>query len=555
MARLRSKPVNGIDYWYLVESRRVNGKPREITIEYFGNTKKFSQYLLNSQNENKILKSYSHGDTYALLKIAKKLNIEGVLDNIFSRQSRDNLKRSQSLLLIALQRVCKPSSKKTFANWFETTSLPYELDIEPKKLTSQHFWDQMDEITESELAAAEDAIIKVVFEKYEFQIEKIALDYTNYFSYIDSNNDRCTLAKRGHNKQKRHDLKQFSLALITTKDIGLPICSHIYEGNVNDQSEFLTYFNILKKRIPNYDPKTMTLVFDGGSNNKENLNTIDTYYICGFSLSTCKELYEIKLSDYTEIKIRDDCIVKAYRIKRVIWDKERDCILTYSRDLYRGQLKELNTDIAKAKELLTELNEKLANEKSRISKLPENIEKRIKKILSKSHLSVIFNTNVIVADLNRKKIAKKVEYSINDEEKSNVIYKYFGKKLMITNRVEWETQEIIRTYREQDCIEKIFKDLKNTKHFSIRPQYHFTDQKMRVHIFCTLLGLTLATVLYKEVLNYGYCELSKIQLIDTLSQIRRCWIRDKDKDSSKVTYVLEEMTNLQSKLWEIINVI
>ena len=74
MAFIQKKTVKGIDYWYLLESKRINGKPQSITIEYFGNTKKFTEKLIDSRNENKILKSYSHGDTYALMQIAKKLN-------------------------------------------------------------------------------------------------------------------------------------------------------------------------------------------------------------------------------------------------------------------------------------------------------------------------------------------------------------------------------------------------------------------------------------------------------------------------------------------------
>ena len=113
--------------------------------------------------------------------------------------------------------------------------------------------------------------------------------------------------------------------------------------------------------------------------------------------------------------------------------------------------------------------------------------------------------------------------------------------------------EIVKTYREQDCIEKIFKDSKNTEHFSVRPQYHFTDQKVRVHIFCCLLGLTLATLLYKEIINNGLKEISKIQLLDYLSQIRKCWI--KNKDESNAAYVFEEMTDTQAKILDIVNTI
>jgi len=547
MAILQKKSVKGIDYWYLVESKRINGKPKKVIIEYFGNTKKFGEKIVGYRDEKKILKSYSHGDTFALLQIAKKLKIEEILDTVFKDQERNNIQRSRSLLLIALQRACKPSSKNELHNWFELTTLPYELNISPDVLTSQHFWEQMDDISEDEIMNAEDTITKAILKNYNFNIEKIALDYTNYFSYIDSKNKECTIAQRGHNKQKRYDLRQYSLALITTKDIGLPLCSHVYEGNTNDQTEFLTYFNILKKRIPNYDPKTMTVVFDGGSNNKTNLNTIETHYICSFSLSYCKKLYDYDLAKYDEFKINKN-VVMAYRTKQKIWGDDRVCIITFSNDLFNGQVKELNDDIIEAVDTITLLNTQLRNEKSKISKQRLDIVSKLKNILSKSHLKEIIQIEVIGDP-----IVEVINFSIDCNMKNDIMHKYFGKKLIITDRTEWSTYEILKTYREQDCIEKIFRDTKNIEHFSIRPQYHFTNNKIRVHIFCSLLGLTLATLLHKEVMDRGISDISKIQLIDILSQIRKCWI--KDKNGKKVTYVLEEMTDTQAKVWNIINTI
>ena len=47
MASLQRKIVKGREYWSLVESKRINGKPTPIVIEYYGNTKKFAEKLLN----------------------------------------------------------------------------------------------------------------------------------------------------------------------------------------------------------------------------------------------------------------------------------------------------------------------------------------------------------------------------------------------------------------------------------------------------------------------------------------------------------------------------
>jgi transposase len=138
---------------------------------------------------------------------------------------------------------------------------------------------------------------------------------------------------------------------------------------------------------------------------------------------------------------------------------------------------------------------------------------------------------------------------MNIENKDEITHKYFGKKLLISDRKDWPTEDILQAYREQDCIEKIFRGTKDDEHFSIRPQYHFTSQKIRVHIFCCLLGLALATILHREAVMHGFNG-SRNKMLDTLSGIRRCWI--KDRNSNKASYVLEVMDDEQSSLWDII---
>jgi transposase len=479
------------------------------------------------------------------MKIAENLGIEQVLDDVFKPRTRNGLKRSQTLLLIALQSVCSPSSKSELGSWVKSTSLQYDYNLPTTALKSNHFWEQMNDITESELATAEDTIVKRVFSKYNFGLERIALDYTNYFSYISSTNEKCKLAKRGHNKQKRNDLRQYSLALITTKESSLPLCSHIYEGNKNDKTIFAEYLEVLRKRIPNYDPDSITLVFDGGGNTKDNFQALETHYICSFSLSSCKSLYDIELSNYGSVTINGN-EVKCHRITQEVWGKERECILTYINSLYRGQLKELDEDIAQIGASFDQLNEKLCDPKSRISKAKDSIQSKIKAILIKKHMDKIFFTRICE---NNNGLVSRVEYFTDEEMKAETVRKYFGKKLLITDQKSWTTADIIKAYREQDCIEKIFRATKDSDHCAIRPQFHYTDQKIRVHIFCCLLGLMLATILHKEVICKGFVG-SKFYILDILSDIRRCWI--KDKNSTKATYVMEDMDTVQAQLWSAI---
>ena len=196
---------------------------------------------------------------------------------------------------------------------------------------------------------------------------------------------------------------------------------------------------------------------------------------------------------------------------------------------------------------MNNLNEQLRNPKSRITKDKASIQPKIKTILNEKYIYDIFDIQVHhTAEV---KVIDCVEYSVNEGIRNNIMQKYFGKKLLISNHSNWTTEEILKTYREQDCIEKIFRATKDNDHCAIRPQFHYTDQKIRVHIFCCLLGLTLATILHREVSDKGF-HVSKFQLLDTLHSIRRCWI--KDKDGSRATNVLETMDDTQVALWDII---
>ncbi|MDH7579028.1 MAG: hypothetical protein QHH75_14715 [Bacillota bacterium] len=62
----------------------------------------------------------------------------------------------------------------------------------------------------------------------------------------------------------------------------------------------------------------------------------------------------------------------------------------------------------------------------------------------------------------------------------------------------WSDAEIIAAYHGQSNVERVFKHLKNPYHNGVHPQYHWTDQKIRVHTFICLTGLLLSQVLIKR---------------------------------------------------------
>jgi transposase len=115
-------------------------------------------------------------------------------------------------------------------------------------------------------------------------ISALALDMTNFATYIDSTNDKAPIAARGKAKQKRSDLRLVGLGLVVTRDSGVPLVSHAYPGNRPDVTQFATMIDLLVDRYtalaaatPHRDatatatsPPQMIVVFDAGQNSLAN---------------------------------------------------------------------------------------------------------------------------------------------------------------------------------------------------------------------------------------------------------------------------------------------
>lgn len=552
MAYLAKNTVKGTDYWRIVESRREGDKVRQVTIDYIGNTKKLSERLLGTGSQTS-LKSYTCGAVRALMATAERLDVANTLNEVFGAKTRDGVDVGTSLLLAAIHRACDPGSKRSFSRWFEGTVLPFDTEISPGVMTSQHFWEQMDKIPQEKLEEAEDAISAKVCAMWDTGLGRLALDYTNYYTFIATANEKAKIAKRGHNKQKRNDLRQYSLAVVTTKDLGIPLFSYVYEGNTNDSKAFCEYLEVLGQRMSGIDPKDITLVFDGGSVTKENLEGLCHHYITGFSLSSAKALYDIPKDDYIKIALCSGAEVAAYRLETEVWGKVCTCVLTLSESLLAGQVRGLDSDILKASSALDELEGRLQNPRSRIKKDEASLKQMVDVILKDEHVRSV--VSVKVAD-------GYVSYSADEGKKAEIAARFFGKKLIVTDHTDWATAEIISAYREQDSVEKVFRDTKGTGHFSLQPTYHWTDQKIRVHVFICLLGLILATVLNKELSDEGV-KLSKDVMLDELEGIREGWIIEKQQEkkgsgskkgkTATVKKIIEDMNPLQSQLWEIVS--
>lgn len=616
MARIRPKKKKNSVYYYLVENRRSgpNNSPREHILEYIGTVDNLVAFInkqlasLSSDKDassatNITFKSYEHGAEIALFNTAQLLGIETIFDQCFKQRTLKGMSRSRILLLAMIHRMIDPGSKNAFSDWAKQTSLPYHLRFNPKDLSSQTIWEAMDGITREQIEKAQEMLTQRALEIFPTELSRLHLDYSNYFTFIDSFNNRCEICKRGHNKQKRDDLRQFSLALITTAGLQIPLVWDLYDGNKNDKTEFADFTTFVSKTMPAYginDLKSIMLTFDSGSNSESNFAALPFSFICAHTMTSFPELYEIDLKAYQNFTLRNGHTRCAHEISDLTFSGvSGKGVLTFSQALYDGQIAELEKDIkaftAACAEIVASIGhargkyaqmirkarmeydavvlriEKYNNDirKEHDEKVAKGIRIRGKQkqpkdipvwdeasvarelILSsvlkgrKQLQSFVDITVVMSADPDTD---PKVAWNIDAEKKAAYIRKYFGKKLICTNRNDLSVQDILSTYAEQECIESLFRVSKNTDHFSIRPQFHWTDQKIRVHVMICLMGIAVVEVLRRKMAEVGMVY-SKEMLIEKLATIRDGWVI---RDMEQAERVLEAMDEEQEKLMEIV---
>ena len=96
----------------------------------------------------------------------------------------------------------------------------------------------MDRIEAQTAQAIWQQLIAAVLQREQIELSQVCYDGTNFYTFIDTFNLKCQVAKRGKNKQGRGNLRQVSYALFCTTEGHLPLFYDVYEGNRNDAKEF-----------------------------------------------------------------------------------------------------------------------------------------------------------------------------------------------------------------------------------------------------------------------------------------------------------------------------
>jgi transposase len=481
-------------------NRRINGKPRAVPVLYLGTADALLERLLEAPAGRLRIRSFQHGDVAALTAAADRLGIVSLIDRHVPRQRHRTPSVGATLLLGAINRAVRPRSKRGWAAWAAGTSLHHLFPgLKPDTLTSQFFWDQMNCVSLEALRAIEDELTRTVVRALGIRLDTLFYDTTNFFTYIASTNAKPKLPQRGKSKQKRADLRLFSLALLVSRDGQIPLCSQVYEGNQVDSKLFPDSLSRIRQRLAGLsaDIEDLTVVYDQGNLSKANQALVDEApfgYVASLTPAHHAELMAIPAHSYTPLAADGPLAgVPVLRLRRQIWGAERTVVLLISEQLRAGQIRGLEQHLRRRLKALAEWKRQLAQPRSG-PRTKESARKRVDALRAGQYVSQVLHVDFDPA----RQGADRLHYWVDEQARSHLETEVFGKRILLTNREEWSTEEIVRAYRGQHHVEAVFRQCKDDEHLAIRPQFHWTDQKIQVHTFLCLLALLLARVIERE---------------------------------------------------------
>src|SRR3984893_10380612 len=349
LASLTAKIINGRTYYYARDCQRVNGKPKIVRTIYLGSANDLiaaaTQQKAQQAPQPQAVDIAAFGDVGALYDLAQQIGLVELLDRHLPKRDQ-GLSVGHYLLLAAINRAVQPTSKSQFADWYRQTTLPRLLPTTADQLSSQAFWNHFDFVEERHIEAAERELSQRLVEQFNLSLRTLTYDGTNFFTFIDTRTP-AALPQRGHNKQKRNDLRQVSLGMLVSTDFHVPLFHKVYAGNVPDSTIFKTITEELSKRYRElaHDCEHITLVFDKGNNSEEAFETLDQtdfHFIGSLVPSHHADLLQIPLGQFVALAGEQFEGCRVYRTTKLIFGHERRLVITYNDHLLEGQLQGIN---------------------------------------------------------------------------------------------------------------------------------------------------------------------------------------------------------------------
>ena len=485
----RTKRSGGFDYLQVVESHRVDGKPRQSVVATLGRL----DALKASGELDRLVRSGARFTESAMLLSAVEKGEATTIEAkrigpplLFERLWRDSFCRAviehllverkfefpveHAIFLTVLHRIMDPGSDRAAEKWRTAYAIGGMDQIDLHHLYRAMSWlgEELADQTGRGLAprTTKDLIEEQVFSRRRNLFNDVGLAIFDTTSLYFEGDGGETLGHNGHSKDARPDLHQMVLGVVIDED-GRPICSELWPGNTADVTTLIPMVTRLRERFLLH---RVCIIADRGMVSAKTIATLEANaieYILGVRERRSVEVAAV-LADNTpfvsmtvpkangrggslDLQVKE--VVRTVRTGQGTPRRSR-YIVCYNEAEARNDAAARAATLAKLDKALRQGDKTMVGNKGF---------RRFLKITDNSHFAI-------------------------DPERVAAAARFDGLYVIRTN-AQISPLVVALRYRERWIVEDIFRTAKSI--IGTRPIFHRRDDTIRGHVFCSFLALLL----------------------------------------------------------------
>jgi transposase len=222
-------------------------------------------------------------------------------------------------------------------------------------------------------------------------------------------------------------------------------------------------------------------------------------------------------------------------------------VVTHSEGLHAKQAAGFDQTLAKVHRQLSVVQARLARGKTRKPK--DKVHAELADIVRPRWVSRVVSVSLAGEGPGELRL----RYRTDARARARLEEEIFGKRVLFTDKGPElaSTAQVVADYRSQEAAESDFRQLKDPKVVSFSPMFHWTDQKIRAHVFYCVLALMVARVMAREAARAGL-PLSVRELLATLAGIQETvLLYQGERGRPRARRVTTEMDDTQRRLYKL----
>ena len=513
MAHFHIKKKKGRPYLYVREIARVDGKPKVVSQVYLGSPERVAVLAAGQAQELSSLRVEEFGALWLALEIDRGIDLCSLVNAVVPRGEREEGPSvGDYFLYCVLNRMVEAVSKNRLASWYKKTAIQQLRSVELDELTSQRYWEKWDRVSEAALKEISIMFFERIWKREGPSSDCLLFDTTNYYTFMSSHTN-SDLSRRGKNKAGRHHLRQIGLGLLVARDTKLPLHWSVYPGNLHDSKQFEAVMDEMFGVVCGFGntKERLTVVIDKGMNAEGNFSWIDEHsrihFITTYSTYFAQDLAATPLDRFDIVELakndrliqddrRDDCL-RAFRTKGEYWGKERAVVVTYNPRTARKKQYTFASKLETIRQELLIMRAKV-REGAPHWRNGETVKERYLRLCERLHVS----SELFVLRFDQLKKGLSMSFR-KDPYKLKQHQALFGKNIIITDNTDWTTAEIVQASLDRWQVEDQFRLSNNDDLVSARPVRHWTDSKIRIHLFTCVAAITYLRILENRLASKG----------------------------------------------------